>query len=112
MECFACAQICPNKALKVNEKAECVRLKGFRPFEIDSSNCNDCGLCTNVCLMGDTAKAMNNCNFCIICKSKPNCLIYKKDRINIKNFILSIIRVTLVIPRYKLIKKDLTTFPH
>lgn len=46
-ECFgceACAQICPKKAIHIQEDAE-----GFRYPRIEKKQCVDCGLCQKVC---------------------------------------------------------------
>ena len=42
--CSACFNICPQRAISMEENAE-----GFLYPQIDKDKCNNCGLCTKIC---------------------------------------------------------------
>lgn len=53
--CGACKEICPRKAIKMNEDSE-----GFLQPELIKELCIDCGICDNVCPIKNTGKTVHN----------------------------------------------------
>ena len=63
--CGLCAQICPQKAIKMIEDAE-----GFVYPQIDDKKCINCGLCKKKC--PNVKQEINNYTKCYILKNKSN----------------------------------------
>ncbi len=92
MECLSCVKSCPESAISV-EKYSCLKIERKNPLKIDREKCNDCGVCVSVCPLNDIGLSKLDCNFCIICKSRPNCIKPKSGRDSLKSFIISIFRL-------------------
>lgn len=91
MECYSCIQTCPTGAISIDEEVSCARLEGRPALRIDGAKCNDCNLCADVCPMGNIALSTKGCSFCIVCKSKPSCILSGDDRDSLSNSIKSAI---------------------
>jgi NAD-dependent dihydropyrimidine dehydrogenase PreA subunit len=101
MECFSCRQNCPTNAIEIKEDiTTCIRLlEGHPPIWIHEEKCNDCGKCAKTCLMGDITLSAETCSFCIICRSKPNCILPMRDRETLMNAIISLAGLIIIMPR-------------
>ncbi|RZN40556.1 MAG: hypothetical protein EFT35_02795 [Methanophagales archaeon ANME-1-THS] len=75
MNCFACIKTCPNHALKLEHESACAWFEEKTPLRMDEEHCDECNLCNDVCPLGGIELSGEGCMFCIVCKSRPSCLV-------------------------------------
>lgn len=92
MECFKCIQVCPTSAIGMDKSVSCARLVGRPALMVDEEKCKKCNQCNEICPMGNIALSAEGCSFCIICKSRPSCILPHSGRAYFPIFIASIAR--------------------
>ena len=96
MECLSCVKSCHSEALKLDENFTCVRIDSKTPIILDEDKCNDCGLCTKKCPIGDISlSSTGGCYFCVVCRGRPNCVLSNSDRSSLTNLISSSIYILI-----------------